>query len=158
MMKNAGFTYIELIFTVAIMALIASAVMPYVELTVTRKQEAELNRSLRQIRTAIDAYKTAVDEGRIISPADASGYPPTLAVLEHGVIDASDPQKTKMIYFLRHLPRDPMNPDTSVSASQSWGLRSSDSPPDKPRAGRDVFDVYSLSDKTGLNGVPYREW
>jgi general secretion pathway protein G len=152
-----GFSYIELIFTIAIIALLATAVVPYVELTVIRKKEAELSRSLRQIRTAIDDYKKTVEEGIIAVPVDASGYPPDLTVLVDGVPNAKDPQK-KPIYFLRRLPRDPMNINSKLPADMTWGKRSYDSPSAAPREGRDVFDVYSLSEEKGLNGVPYREW
>jgi len=156
-MKSRGFTYIELIFTVAIVALMATVVVPYVELSVTRKKEAELRYNLREIRTALDSFKKAVEKGNIALPIDASGYPPRLEVLVEGMPDVKDPQH-KMIYFLRRLPKDPMYSGPVVPAAETWGKRSYDSPPDAPRPGADVFDVYSLSEKVGLNGVPYSEW
>lgn len=156
-MKARGFTYIEVIFTVAIVALMATAVVPYVELAVIRKKEAELRHSLREIRTALDAFKQAVEEGIVAMPADASGYPPSLEILVEGAPNAQDPQKLP-IYFLRRLPRDPMYVGPLVPVADTWGKRSYDSPPDFPVAGKDVFDVYSLSRETGLNGVPYNEW
>ncbi len=156
-MRARGFTYIEIIFTVAILALMATAIMPYVELAVTRKKEAELRHNLREIRTALDDFKRAVEKGGIAMPADASGYPPTLDVLVQGIPDAKDPQH-KPIYFLRRLPRDPMYTGPVVPAADTWGKRSYDSPPNAPRSGKDVFDVYSLSEQIGLNGVPYNEW
>lgn len=156
-MKSRGFTYIELIFTVAIVALMATVVVPYVELSVTRKKEAELRYNLREIRTALDSFKKAVEKGNIALPIDASGYPPRLEVLVEGMPDVKDPQH-KMIYFLRRLPKDPMYSGPVVPAAETWGKRSYDSPPDAPRPGSDVFDVYSLSEKVGLNGVPYNEW
>jgi general secretion pathway protein G len=155
--KRTGFTLIELIATVAIVAILAAAVTPMIEVSARRAKESELRSALRSIRGAIDAYKTAVDEGRVTRKADESGYPPTLAVLAQGVADAKDPQKRR-IYFLRRIPRDPFAPDPSLAAAQTWGLRSYASPPEAPIAGDDVFDVYSLSDRTGLNGMPYREW
>lgn len=156
-MAARGFTYIEIIFTVAILALIATAVVPYVEVAVTRKKEAALRYDLRQIRTALDEFKQAVDDGRIAMPADASGYPPSLEVLVEGMPDAQDPEN-QLIYFLRRLPRDPMYRGPVVAPADTWGKRSYDSPPDAPQEGVDVFDVYSLSHEQGLNGVPYNEW
>lgn len=152
-----GFTLIELVVTVAIMAILAMAALPLTEITVQRSQEQELRAALRQIREAIDAYKQAVDDKRIIKAADASGYPKSLQVLVDGVDDAKNPKKAK-IYFLRRIPRDPMMRDTTVPAAQTWGLRSYASSAEEPHEGDDVFDVYSLSNKTGINGVPYREW
>jgi general secretion pathway protein G len=145
-----GFTLIELLITVAILALLASAALPLAELTVQRNREEELRRSLRDVRDAIDAYKRASDEGLIERPADKSGYPPTLAVLAEGAVDKRKPKDAR-IYFLRRVPRDPVS-------GEPWGLRSHASPPDSPREGDDVFDIYSKSDGVGLNGVAYREW
>jgi len=152
-----GFTLIELVVTVAIMAILATAALPLAELAVQRSQEQELRAALRQIREAIDAYRQAVDDKRITKAADESGYPKSLQVLVDGVDDAKSPKKAK-IYFLRRLPRDPMMRDTTVPAAKTWGLRSYASSAEDPQEGDDVFDVYSLSNKTGINGVPYREW
>jgi general secretion pathway protein G len=147
-MKMKGFTFIELLIVVAILALLASVAMPLAEVTVQRNKEQDLRRSLREIREAIDSYKSAADEGRIERPADKSGYPPTLAVLAEGVADKRNGQT---VYFLRRVPRDPL-------AEGEWGLRSYKSPPGSPQPGDDVFDVYSRSENTGLNGVPYKDW
>lgn len=152
-----GFTLIELVVTVAIMAILATAALPLVELVVQRSQEQELRAAQRQIREAIDAYKQAVDDKRITKAADESGYPKSLQVLVDGVDDAKSPRKAK-IYFLRRIPRDPMMHDATVPAAQTWGLRSYASSAEDPQEGNDVFDVYSRSSKTGINGVPYREW
>ena len=113
--------------------------------------------ALRHIRTAIDAYKQAADQGRIAKEADESGYPPSLDVLVQGVEDKRSKDREK-IYFLRRLPRDPTFPDSSAPAAATWGKRSYASPPDAPRAGKDVYDVYSLSPGAGLNGVDYFYW
>ncbi|HJW24941.1 MAG TPA: type II secretion system protein [Rhodocyclaceae bacterium] len=152
-----GFSLIELMVTVAIIAILATMVLPLTEVAAQRSREVELRAALREIRGAIDTYKQATDEGRIPKAADASGYPPNLEVLVDGVVDPKSVDKRRM-YFLRRLPRDPMATDNSVPASQTWGKRSYKSPPDDPREGDDVFDVYSLSTGVGLNGVPYREW
>lgn len=151
-----GFTLIELMITVVILALLASGAMVVADVAVRRSQEMELRASLRQIREAIDAHKAAADGKRIRLPADASGYPTDLAALTEGVLDAGN-ATGKKLYFLRRLPRDPLA-DRSLPAQATWGLRSHDSDADNPQAGRDVFDVYSLSPKQSLGGRPYREW
>jgi general secretion pathway protein G len=156
-MQQHGFSYVEIIFAIAILAVMATAVMPYAELAVIRKKEADLNGSLRQIRSAIDDYKQAVEDKRITKDADETPYPKTLLELVQGVDDASSPDK-RQIYFLRRLPRDPMFDDVTVPAEQTWGLRSYTSPPDAPEAGDDVFDVFSFSEEVGLNGIPYNKW
>lgn len=151
-----GFTLIELLVTLVIVAILASVAMPLSALNEQRAKEKELREDLREIRTAIDAYKQAADEGRIYRSLDQSGYPPKLSVLVEGASDVKSPV-SKKIYFLRRIPRDPFA-EESVDAEASWGKRSYASPPDTPREGKDVYDVHSLSDRTGLNGVPYREW
>jgi general secretion pathway protein G len=154
---TAGFTLIELVITVAIVAILASGLIPLTQLAAQRSKEQELRSSLREIRTAIDAYKKALDDGRVEKKVDQTGYPPKLEVLADGVKDIKTPDGTK-IYFLRRIPRDPFSEDASVAASKTWGLRSYASPPDDPREGDDVYDVYSPSGKVGLNGVPYKDW
>jgi general secretion pathway protein G len=156
--RLGGFTLIELVVTVAIIGILVSAALPLAELAVKRGKEQELRQSLRQIRTALDEYKRAGDDGRVVRKADESGYPPSLDILVEGVPDAKDPAKKRLIYFLRRVPADPFAEDTALPAARSWGLRSYDSPHDSPREGRDVFDVYSLAPGIGLNGVPYRQW
>ena len=155
--RQRGFTLVELMVSAAIVAVLASVALPLAELSVKRSRESELRAALREIRDAIDAYKQAADDGRIARKADESGYPPSLDALVAGVEDQRSPKKTK-IYFLRRLPREPMHPDTSLPAAQTWGLRSYDSAPDEPREGRDVFDVYSRSERVGLNGIGYPQW
>lgn len=153
-----GFTIVELVITVAIIALLATAVVPSAQLFYQRQRETELREALRTLRTAIDAYKKAAETGHIKVEADKSGYPPDLQTLVDGVDDASNPKEGVKIYFLRRIPRDPFWPDASAAPADTWGLRSYASPPDDPQAGDDVYDVYSKSSKTGLNSVPYREW
>ena len=155
--RSAGFTLIELMVTLAILALLASVAVPFAQLVQQRHKEGELREALRQIRNALDAYKQGVKEGRVDAPADSSGYPPDLDALWHGVTDKTRAD-TRKLYFIRRLPRDPFFPDPAAPPAETWGQRSYASSPDAPAAGRDVFDVYSLSPRTGLNGVPYREW
>lgn len=158
MARPRGFTLIELLITLAILGLLAALAVPTLEMAAKRQKEQELRSALRDIRSAIDAYKQAVDENKITRKADESGYPPDLDVLYQGVLDASDPNKQKKIYFLRRLPRDPFYPDGSVPAAETWGKRSYASDYDKPEEGADVYDIYSYAPGQGLNGVPYREW
>jgi general secretion pathway protein G len=152
-----GFTLIELLVTVAIVALLASVALPMSELAVQRTREQELRFALREIRGGIDAYKKAWDEGRVQKNVGDSGYPKTLESLVEGVTDAKSPARSKM-FFLRRLPSDPMAADGAASPARTWGKRAYASPPDDPREGEDIYDVYSLSTTRGLNGVPYREW
>lgn len=151
-----GFTLIELVITVAIVAVLASVAMPLNELVVQRAKEQDLRRALRELRDGIDAHKQAFDEGRIVKRAGESGYPKKLEDLAAGVEDQKSPKKER-IYFLRRIPRDPFAPE-ALAAAETWGKRSYASPPEEPRDGDDVFDVYSLSSATGINGRPYKEW
>jgi general secretion pathway protein G len=105
----------------------------------------------------LDAYKQAVDEGRVVEESKGSGYPPNLDVLVTGVVDAKSPSKDKKIYFLRRIPRDPLN-STQDAREPMWGLRSYASPATDPQPGADIFDVFSRSSAIGLNGIPYKEW
>jgi general secretion pathway protein G len=157
MRRSKGFTLIELAVTVAIVGLLASVAVPMAELAVQRNREQELRTSLRQLRTAIDAYKQAADEGKLAVAAGDSGYPSSLEVLVEGVDNLKDPKGGKL-YFLRRLPRDPMAAADGRPAAETWGKRSYRSEPDEPKEGEDVFDVYSGSDATGLNGIAYAEW
>ena len=154
---RGGFTLVELLVTLAILAVMASLVLPVAQTAAQRAKEAQLRDALREIRTALDAYKRMSDEGRIARTASSSGYPPSLEILVQGVEDQRSPYKSK-IYFLRRLPRDPFYPDASVAAANTWLKRAYASEAEEPAEGNDVFDVISLSPDTGLNGVPYRQW
>jgi general secretion pathway protein G len=153
---SGGFTLIELLITLVIIALLASGAVSLWSVAVQRQKESDLRSNLRQIREAIDAYKYASDTGRIPHAVDASGYPPSLESLAAGIEDAKSPDRRR-IYFLRRVPRDPFA-DPSLPPEKTWGLRSYASPPDDPQPGKDVYDVYSQSEKQGLNGVPYSLW
>lgn len=152
-----GFTLVEMVMTVAIVGVLASAAMPLASLVSQRSKEQELRQSLLQIREAIDAHRRDFDAGRIAKGTTDSGYPKSLKDLTEGVVDQTS-QKKKRIIYLRRLPRDPLVTDPSVSAAETWGLRSYDSPPEEPSPGNDVFDVYSLTKGVGLNGIPYSKW
>ncbi len=152
-----GFTLIELLVTLAIMGVLASIAIPVAQVSIQRSKEQELRRAIREIRSGIDAYKRASSEGRISNPVGSSGYPKDLETLVDGVPDQRDPKRSKM-FFLRRIPRDPMNPDTSIAESASWGKRCYASEATDPQEGDDVYDIYSTSQKLGLNGVSYNKW
>lgn len=144
-----GFTLIELVIAVAIVAVLAAAALPLNELVVQRAKEQDLRRALREIRTAIDAYKQASDDGRIVKRVGESGFPKRLEDLVEGIEDQKSPKRERM-YFLRRLPPDPFG--------EHWGKRSYASPPEDPKEGEDVFDVYTLAPGKGINGRPYKDW
>lgn len=154
--SSRGFTLVEMLIVLAIMGVLAAAARPILELSVQRSQEFALREALRTLRTGIDAYKKAAEAGRIAVPADASGYPPSLQALVQGVPDAKSPKDIKL-YFMRRIPRDPFA-DPTLAPEESWGLRSADSPPDAPQAGRDVFDVFSRSERLALDGSKVKDW
>jgi general secretion pathway protein G len=152
---DRGFTFIELLVVTTILIILASAVMPLAKVTVQREREAELRRALREMRTAIDKYKDAVDMNQIggfDNKLGSEGYPPDLDTLVEGVTRMNDASGTKL-RFLRRIPRDPMTNSTE------WGLRSYQDKPDSTSwGGQNVFDVYTKSEGTALDGTKYRDW
>lgn len=152
-----GFTLIELLVTLVIVAILATVAFPMAEVTVQRSKEQELRAALREIRQAIDAYKLASDDGRVPKALTATGYPERLEILVSGVANAKSPNHEKL-YFLRRIPRNPFSNDPTVPNADTWGKRSYASPPDEPREGDDIYDVYVASEAIGLNGISYRQW
>ncbi len=151
-----GFTLIEMLVVLALVGVLAAAARPVLEFSVRRSQEFALREALRQIRGGLDAYKRAADEGRIARAVDDSGYPPDLDALVRGVPDIKSPNGRRL-YFLRRLPRDPFAPGDGPPA-ETWAVRAADSGPDERRAGRDVFDVHSRSERRALDGSFYKDW
>ena len=149
--SQAGLTLIELIFTVAIVCILSLAALPLARVTIQREREVELRRNLREIREAIDRYKDASDRGFVELKFGSEGYPPDMETLVKGVtqLNAVD----KKLKFLRRIPRDPMTGNTE------WGLRSSqDSPDSKSYGGQNVYDIFSKSTGTALDGTKYADW
>jgi general secretion pathway protein G len=152
---DSGYTFVELLVVSAIIIILASAVMPLARVTATRQREGELRRILREMRIAIDRYKDAADLGQI-SPLElkvgAEGYPADLQVLVDGIAAANDATGRKL-KFLRRLPVDPMTHTTD------WGKRSYQDEPKSTRwGGQNVFDVFTTSEGTALDGSSYKDW
>jgi len=150
-----GFTFLELVIVTAILMILASTIMPMTQVTAQRQREVELRRSLREIRTAIDKFKDAVDQGQIptteLEPGN-EGYPPDLETLVNGVSAANDATGRKL-KFLRKIPIDPM------TNSMDWGKRAyQDRPDSQSWSGKNVFDVYTTYKGTGLDGTKYQDW
>jgi len=155
-----GVSLIELIVTMTILAILASIVMPMVQMTTTRSRELELHHNLRVIRTAIDEYKRSYDkaitERKMLPSLNKSGYPETLQELVDGYDFGGLYSYKKK--FLRRIPPDPMNPPPPGEAPK-WGMRSyADKPDSSIWGGEDVYDVYTLSEGTAIDGTKYKEW
>src|SRR5262245_13410883 len=152
---QSGYTFVELLVVSTIIMILASAVLPLARVTAQRQREAELRRSLREMRTAIDRYKDAADTGQIGSldlKAGSENYPPDLDTLVEGVTAANDATGRKL-KFLRRVPVDPM------TRSADWGKRSYQDQPDATSwSVQNVFDVYTTFNGTALDGSKYRDW
>jgi len=146
--SEAGLTLIELMIAVVMLGILASAAVPVAKFQVKRSKERELRRDLWEMRAAIDAYKDAADKGGIQTKVDSNNYPPDLQTLVDGVDIQS-----KHVRFLRSIPVDPMTNNTD------WGLRSNQDDADSDSfGGQNVYDVYTKSQGTGLDGTKYSTW
>lgn len=154
MRRQAGYTYLELVATAGILLILASAILPMARVTVKRQKEIELRRELRELRTAIDRYKAAVDAGQIGGTdvkLGSEGYPPDLETLVKGVNQVG--RVDHKLKFLRRIPIDPLTREAK------WGMRCyQDEPDDTSWCGQNVYDVYSQSEGTALDGTKYKEW
>ena len=153
--SESAYTFIELLVVSAILAILASAIMPLAKVTMQRQKEIELRRDLREMRTAIDKFKDAADQGRIASidlPANSEGYPKNLEALVEGVPAANDASGRKL-KFLRRIPVDP------ITRSNDWQLRAyQDDQDSRSWGGQNVFDVRSKSEGRALDGTAYKDW
>jgi general secretion pathway protein G len=153
--RESGFTFVELLVVTALVGILAMAIMPLAKVAMQRQREIELRRTLRELRTAIDHYKDAADQGKIPATsirAGSEGYPPDLDTLVVGV-RSGEGATEKRLKFLRRIPVDP------ITRSKEWGLRAYEDRPDsKSWGGQDVYDVYSKSDGVALDGTKYSDW
>jgi len=148
--KQSGMTLLELIMACAILMVLSSAALPIARVTVMRQKEADLRAALRELRTAIDRYKDMADRNLFRVEVGGEGYPPDLETLVNGVTFGADDRRVR---FLRRIPVDPM------TGRAEWGLRAiQDDPKSTSWSGKNVFDVFSLSQGTGLDGTRYAEW
>jgi general secretion pathway protein G len=153
--QDGGYSFIELLVVVSILFVLASAAMPLAQVGSQRVRETDLRRDLREMRTAIDKFKDAVDQGLIpsteVTPG-SEGYPATLQMLVDGVTAAGDASGRKL-KFLRRIPADPM------TGKPEWGLRAyQDKPDTNTWGGQNVFDVYTKAEGQALDGTKYRDW
>ena len=151
--REAGMTLLELIIATTILLILSSAALPIARFTIVREREKELRRDLRDMRSAIDRYKDYSDRGMIRTEVGSEGYPPDLDTLVKGVALGGSGANGKNLRFLRRVPVDPMTGQTD------WGMRSiQDDPDSQSWGGKNVFDVYSKSQATALDGTKYSDW
>lgn len=150
---EAGMTLLELIIACTILLILSSAALPIARFTIVRERERELRRDLRDMRNAIDRYKDYADRGMLRTEVGSEGYPPDLDTLVKGVALGGSGASGKNVRFLRRVPVDPMTGQTD------WGMRSiQDDPDSQSWGGKNVFDVYSKSQGTALDGTKYTDW
>jgi general secretion pathway protein G len=151
--QQAGMTLLELIIACTILLILSSAALPIARFTIVREREKELRRDLRDMRTAIDRYKDYADRGMIRTEVGSEGYPPDLDTLVKGVALGASGANGKNVRFLRRIPVDPM------TGQADWGMRSiQDDPDSQSWGGKNVFDVYSKSQGSALDGTKYTDW
>jgi general secretion pathway protein G len=160
---SRGFTFIELVITLALVGLLSMFALPLYEMTTTRMKESELRQALRTIRVGIDAYKAATDAGSLSREVGESGYPASLEKLTEpldllGKRDLTGTIASQRMVILRQLPRDPFSTDPAIPAAQTWNTRAYASRPDESQSGSDVFDVSSKSSRNALDGSAYSSW
>jgi general secretion pathway protein G len=144
-----GFTLLELIIATTILSVLTLMALPMARVTIQREKEKELRKALWEMRDAIDRYKDAADLNMFQTKVDAQHYPPTLEELTKGI----ETQGGKKIRFLRSIPVDPM------TKTKEWGMRSMQDDPDSDSwGGQSVFDVYTKSEGTALDGSKYKDW
>jgi len=147
--RQGGFSLVELVVAITIMAILATAALPLARLVVRREKERELRNDLHEMRDAIDKYKDAADRGMFQIKLGSEGYPPDLDALVNGI----DIDQKKKVRFLRKIPVDPM------TGKADWGMRSLQDDPDSDSfGGQNVFDVYSKSEATAIDGTKYKDW
>jgi general secretion pathway protein G len=145
----SGFTLLELIVAATILSILTLMALPLARVTIQREKEKQLRQALWEMRDAIDRYKEAADRGAFQTKVDSQNYPPDLDELVKGI----EGQAGKKYRFLRSIPTDPM------TGTKDWGLRSMQDDPDSDSwGGQSVFDVYTKSEKTGLDGTKYKDW
>ncbi|MGB3863282.1 MAG: type II secretion system protein [Candidatus Aminicenantaceae bacterium] len=156
--RKKGFTLVEMLVTLTIVSILALAILPLAKTAVKREREITLKRNLRMMREAIDAYKKLADEKAFEFDEDTEGYPPDLETLVEGIeakMEANEDNEevTKVIKFMRRIPKDPM------TNSYDWGLRSYQDDPDSDIwGGENIYDVFTKSPGTALDGTKYKEW
>ena len=152
-LRQAGMTLLELIIACTILLILSSAALPIARFTIVREREKELRRDLRDMRTAIDRYKDYADRGMLRTEVGSEGYPPDLDTLVKGVALGASGANGKNVRFLRRIPVDPM------TGQADWGMRSiQDDPDSQSWGGKNVFDVYSKSQGSALDGTKYTDW
>ena len=154
--RKKGFTLVEMLVTLTIVSILALAILPLAKTAVKREKEITLKRNLRMMRVAIDSYKKLADEKAFEFDEDTEGYPPDLETLVEGIeakVKVDDQEVTKVIKFMRRIPKDPM------TNSYDWGLRSYQDDPDSDIwGGENIYDVFTKSPGTALDGTKYKEW